>query len=51
MEISAAEYFFYEWLIIEKRITAEKFQLLTKVELKDLYNEYMGFVTNLRSPD
>lgn len=42
------EYFFYEWLIIEKQLTEEKFKQLTPQELKDLKTEYSSFESRLR---
>lgn len=34
------EYFFYEWLIIEKKVTSEKFKTLTKSDFSKLKTEF-----------
>ena len=43
MKISKEDYFFYEWLIIQKRITEEQFKQLKPSELEALKAEYGKF--------
>lgn len=43
MKISKEDYFFYEWLIIARDITAEKFEQLKPSELMALKAEYGKF--------
>lgn len=47
-EPSSEEYFFYEWMIIEKKITQDRLQLLTPEEFKDLQIEYKNFMNKVR---
>lgn len=37
------EYFYFEWLIIEKQMTAEKYSSLEDREKKGLFEEYLKF--------
>ena len=41
---SASEYFFYEWLIIEKKMTLKQFKKLSYDELQKLKIEYKLFL-------
>lgn len=41
--LSGFEYFFYEWLIIVKKIDEERFQQLTVDEFKKLKIEFIEF--------
>jgi|GEM_PF-5004512 hypothetical protein len=43
MEISKEEYFFYEWLIVEKEISKEKFKKLSHKEFEVLLQEYISW--------
>jgi hypothetical protein len=43
MNIGKEEYFFYEWLIIEKKMSKEEFDKLTDEEFKNLKLEFMKF--------
>lgn len=45
--ISMEDYFFYEWLIIEKKITEEKFRQLKPSEMEALKAEYGKFKSSL----
>jgi hypothetical protein len=38
--ITVEEYFFYEWLIIEKEFNAESFSLLSSKDKENLIKEY-----------
>ena len=40
MQITKEQYFFYEWLIIEKGMTIEGFRNLTEQEFSLLHSEY-----------
>lgn len=42
--ITKEEYFYFEWLIIEKQITSEKYSLLSEKEIHDLIDEYTMFL-------
>lgn len=39
------EYFCYEWLLLEKHVTSEKYKLLTQLEYNALQVEYRTFKT------
>lgn len=41
------DYFFYEWLIIEKKITKEKFEKLSMSEMVNFRKEYRIFERGL----
>jgi len=43
MIISKKDYFFYEWLIVGKKISEEKFKQLKPTEIKALKTEYSKF--------
>ena len=45
--IPKEEYFFYEWLIIGKKITEEKFRQLKPSEVEALKTEYDEFRNKL----
>lgn len=47
MEISKAEYFYFEWLILDKNISSEQFEKLTEEEHQALRKEYAEFQTKL----
>jgi hypothetical protein len=38
------EYFYYEWLIIQKHMTLEKYMSLSEIEILNLINEYKIFL-------
>lgn len=40
MQLSKDEYFFFEWLIIEKRMSKENFSELSHAELEELRKEW-----------
>jgi hypothetical protein len=42
------EYFYFEWLIIEKKMTLEKYSLLSEKETNDLIREYSKFKNNIK---
>lgn len=44
--LSKEEYFFYEWLILKKRMTIEDFKRLSHEELEKLILEYIEWKTN-----
>lgn len=44
MEMASEEYFFYEWLIIEKGVTSEKSKQMTGQEFARLKCEYVEFL-------
>lgn len=46
--MTTREYFFYEWLILEKRITSDKLQLLTQQEMDALACEYTEFERGIK---
>lgn len=46
MNISSEEYFFIEWLIIEKGMTEEKYSKLTENEFVALKAEYARIMKN-----
>jgi hypothetical protein len=48
MELTSVEYFFIEWLIIEKGMTEEKYNALTDKELFNLKKEYIIFCLKQR---
>jgi len=48
MKPTSEEYFYFEWLIIEKNMTVEAYSLLTNREIYDLKNEYNNFRNNLK---
>jgi len=37
------EYFYFEWLIVAKRMTEERYSALSKEEINDLVEEYGKF--------
>lgn len=41
--MNESEYFFYEWLIIEKQMTEENFNNLSEIEFENFKNEYVKF--------
>jgi hypothetical protein len=41
--MTSEEYFYFEWLIIEKQMTPEKYSSLSKTEVNNLVNEYVEF--------
>lgn len=41
--MTEAEYFFYEWLIVGKRMTEEALKCLTEQEFDALKDEYVKF--------
>lgn len=47
-QLSSEEYFFYEWLLLEKGMTTEKFKQLPGAKLKALEAEYRTFKKTLR---
>ena len=49
--MTSEEYFYFEWLIIEKKMTSEIYSSLSKNEVRDLINEYEKFINkqNLNS--
>lgn len=47
MKISKDDYFFYEWLIIGKKITTKEFEQMEPSELAALRAEYDKFKNNL----
>ena len=42
------EYFFYEWVIVERKIEKETFENLTDVEFKNLKLEFIEFYKKLK---
>jgi hypothetical protein len=44
--LNSEEYFYFEWLIIEKQITSEIYSSLSEKEIRDLINEYIIFKNN-----
>lgn len=48
MRISTETYQFYEWLILEKKVTAKEFRQLTVLEIKHLEKMYKEFRKGLR---
>lgn len=42
--MQSEEYFYFEWLIVEKQMTPEKYSLLSKQEICNLINEYKIFL-------
>lgn len=42
------EYFFYEWLILGKKMTEEQFKQLTSLEFNKLMVEYKKFAKGLK---
>jgi hypothetical protein len=49
--MTSEEYFYFEWLIVEKKMTSEIYSSLSKNEVRNLINEYEKFVSkqNLNS--
>lgn len=45
--MTSKEYFFYEWLILDKNIDSATFSKLTKEELHTLKKEYAAYEKNL----
>ena len=43
IEITKEEYFYFEWLILEKHITYEIYLTLSNNEKNNLVNEYIKF--------
>ena len=48
MKPTSEEYFYFEWLILGKNMTAEAYSLLTDKEIYDLKVEYINFRNNLK---
>jgi hypothetical protein len=48
MKITPEEYFFYEWLIINKNMTDEQFKQLIPKELISLQEEYNVFKNKMK---
>lgn len=48
MQVSSDTYLFYEWLIIDKKMTEEKFKQLTVSQVYALQTEYNDFKKGLR---
>ena len=46
--MTTREYFFYEWLIVEKKMTSDNYFNLKPQELTDLRVEYLNFEAGLR---
>lgn len=44
MNMTSAEYFFYEWLILEKKFTEEDLKKLTTEQFSNLQKEYALFL-------
>jgi hypothetical protein len=44
--INKETYFFYEWLIISRNITSEKFEALSNGDIVNLKKEYQEFCNN-----
>lgn len=42
--VTTEEYFFYEWMIVEMGITAERFAVMSEEDIEDLKLEWIGFV-------
>lgn len=47
MEIDSSEYFFYEWLILAKKLSEEALERLTCAEREQLVMEYKEFQKTL----
>jgi hypothetical protein len=47
-QLNKLEFFFYEWVIIEKRISEKDFSELTKEEIWKLKEEFTEFYINLK---
>lgn len=41
------EYFYFEWLIVEKHMTSEEYSELSEKEMHDLIEEYNIFLTKI----
>lgn len=50
MRISTETYHFYEWLILEKKITADDFKQLTVIEINQLEKDYKELRKGLIMP-
>lgn len=48
MDIPKDDYFFMEWLIVEKRISEKEFKALSRQELATLRAAYKEFESGLR---
>jgi hypothetical protein len=44
MNMTLEQYFYFEWLIVEKKMSLEKYSSLNDKEIRDLINEYGTFV-------
>lgn len=47
MDISREEYFFYEWLILDKKIDESTLAKLTEKQRRELLAEYKNFTQEL----
>jgi len=50
-QMTAEEYFFYEWLVIQKHLTEETFKQLTDDDFMQLKIEYAVFKRSLKKND
>ena len=41
--MTSEEYFYFEWLIVEKKMTSEEYSSLNEKEIHSLMNEYEVF--------
>ena len=48
--MTSKEYFFYEWLILEKKMDSDTFSKLTRAELHTLKKEYAAYEKTLVPP-
>jgi len=46
--MESEEYFYYEWLIIEKQMTSEMYLSLSYKEIYNLIEEYNKFRNNIK---
>jgi hypothetical protein len=46
--MTAEEYFYFEWLIIEKQMTPELYSILSEKEIYDLIDKYRRFKKQLK---
>lgn len=42
------QYYYFEWLIVEKKMTSEAYSLLSEKEIHDLIDEYSIFLKQLK---
>lgn len=47
MQIPESEYFFFEWVILDKRLSEEQFSALSDKEYANLRKEYNEFTKTL----